>query len=145
MVIANSFYLPIAFQVLFAFAARSDIEAWTMHGSIMIANEVIARILKRDEERFGHLGLIDSQQKNIFNHIEYDSFSLGEEYSRDVEAGTEIEVPHNYYPADNPDLQPQNRWRSHAHLLFGNWISEIYLTTPYDMSQIGQTSTDLRQ
>lgn len=73
----------------------------------------------------------------IFNHIEYDSLSLGEEYSRDVAAGTPIAVPHNYYPADNPQLQPQNRWRSHAFLLFGNWLNQIYQTTPYDLDAIG--------
>ncbi|MEO0327627.1 MAG: homoserine O-succinyltransferase [Pseudomonadota bacterium] len=74
----------------------------------------------------------------IFNHIEYDSFSLGEEYERDVENGTQIEIPHNYFPADNPKMPPQNRWRSHAHLLFGNWINQVYQTAPFDMQQIGQ-------
>lgn len=81
----------------------------------------------------------------IFNHFEYDSGTLKEEYDRDVEAGTPINVPINYYPDDDPSQSPQNRWRSHAHLLYANWISEIYLTTPYDMSQIGQSSTDLRR
>ncbi len=80
----------------------------------------------------------------IFNHFEYDSFTLKEEYDRDVENGTAINVPINYYPGDDPSKTPQNRWRSHAHLLYGNWISEIYLTTPYDMAEIGSKSTDLR-
>jgi pimeloyl-ACP methyl ester carboxylesterase len=39
-------------------------------------------------------------------------------------------VPCNYYPDDDPSRPPQNRWRSHAHLLYGNWINEIYQTTP---------------
>jgi len=73
----------------------------------------------------------------IFNHIEYDSTSLKEEYDRDVAADVPIEVPHNYYPADNPKMPPQNRWRSHAHLLFGNWINQMYQTTPYDLNEIG--------
>ncbi|MEM9329881.1 MAG: homoserine O-succinyltransferase [Pseudomonadota bacterium] len=73
----------------------------------------------------------------IFNHIEYDSFSLGEEYERDVKNGTPIEIPHNYYPADDPEMPPQNRWRSHAHLLFGNWINQVYQTTPYNIQAIG--------
>ncbi len=81
----------------------------------------------------------------IFNHFEYDSGTLKEEYDRDIANGTPINVPINYYPEDDPSRTPQNRWRSHAHLLFGNWISEIYLTTPYDMSKIGETSTDLRR
>ena len=73
----------------------------------------------------------------IFNHIEYDSTSLHEEYDRDTSAGKPIEVPPNYSPAGDPTLPPQNRWRSHAHLLFGNWINTIYQTVPFDRSEIG--------
>jgi homoserine O-succinyltransferase len=73
----------------------------------------------------------------IFNHFEYDSGTLKEEYDRDVAAGKPIGVPRNYYPDDNPARPPLNRWRSHAHLLYGNWINEIYQSTPYDISQIG--------
>ena len=73
----------------------------------------------------------------IFNHIEYDSDTLKQEYDRDVATGTEINVPQNYYPNDDPTMAPQNRWRSHAHLLYGNWINEIYQTTSYDMEKIG--------
>ena len=81
----------------------------------------------------------------IFNHFEYESGTLKEEYDRDIANGTPINVPINYYPDNDPTRTPQNRWRSHAHLLFGNWISEIYLTPPYDQSLIGQASTDLRR
>ena len=74
----------------------------------------------------------------MFNHIEYDSTSLKEEYDRDVAAGTPIAVPHEYYPGDNPANRPLNRWRSHAHLLFGNWINQVYQTTVFDMEGIGK-------
>ncbi|MEQ1936805.1 homoserine O-succinyltransferase [Mesorhizobium sp. CN5-321] len=76
----------------------------------------------------------------MFNHIEYDSTSLKEEYDRDVEAGVPIAVPHEYYPGDNPASRPLNRWRSHAHLLFGNWINQVYQTTPYEMEDIGKAA-----
>ncbi|NRB32642.1 MAG: homoserine O-succinyltransferase [Rhizobiaceae bacterium] len=79
----------------------------------------------------------DGKRLYIFNHIEYDSSSLKEEYDRDVANGTPIEVPHNYYPEDDPAQDPQNRWRSHAHLLFGNWINQIYQTTEFDLAKIG--------
>lgn len=79
----------------------------------------------------------DHRALYIFNHFEYDSSTLKEEYDRDVDAGTSINVPSNYYPNDDPTLKPQNRWRSHAHLLYGNWLNEIYQTTPYDITQIG--------
>jgi homoserine O-succinyltransferase len=74
----------------------------------------------------------------IFNHFEYDSGTLKEEYDRDVANGTPINVPMNYYPDDDPSRAPLNRWRSHAHLLYGNWINEIYQTTPFDLQRIGQ-------
>lgn len=74
----------------------------------------------------------------MFNHIEYDSTSLKEEYDRDIAAGVHIEVPHGYYPNDDPARPPLNRWRSHAHLLFGNWINQVYQTTPYDPVDIGK-------
>jgi homoserine O-succinyltransferase len=73
----------------------------------------------------------------VFNHFEYDSGTLKQEYDRDVEQGTPINVPCNYYPDDDPANPPQNRWRSHAHLLYGNWINEIYQTTKYDLNEIG--------
>ncbi|MBP2443229.1 homoserine O-acetyltransferase MetA [Rhizobium leguminosarum] len=76
----------------------------------------------------------------MFNHVEYDSTSLSDEYFRDVNAGVPIKMPHNYFPHNDSALTPQNRWRSHAHLLFGNWINEIYQTTPFDVEEIG---TDL--
>ncbi len=81
----------------------------------------------------------------IFNHFEYDSDALKQEYDRDIQNGTAITIPVNYYPGDDPTQQPLNRWRSHAHLLYGNWISEVYLTTPYDMGEIGRSSTDWRR
>ena len=74
----------------------------------------------------------------MFNHIEYDTRSLAEEFERDVAASKPIAVPANYYPENNPENPPENRWRSHAHLLFGNWINEVYQTTPFDLADIGK-------
>ena len=84
--------------------------------------------------------LIEDKKHNalyILNHFEYDSDTLKQEYDRDVEEGKKIILPQNYYPDDDPQNNPKNRWRSHAHLLYGNWINEIYQTTPYDLNKIG--------
>lgn len=70
---------------------------------------------------------------HMFNHVEYDTGTLADEFFRDG-AGP---VPLNYFPGDDPEKLPENRWRSHAHLLFGNWINEIYRTTPFDLAEIG--------
>jgi homoserine O-succinyltransferase len=74
----------------------------------------------------------------IFNHFEYDSGTLKQEYDRDIAEGVSINVPRNYYPNDDPSQTPHNRWRSHAHLLYGNWINEIYQSTPFELARIGQ-------
>ncbi|GAB3439169.1 homoserine O-succinyltransferase [Insolitispirillum peregrinum] len=77
---------------------------------------------------------------HVFNHFEYDSTTLADEYHRD--GGTYL--PQHYFPDDNPHLPPENRWRSHAHMLFGNWINEIYQSTPFDIANIGSKETPRR-
>lgn len=80
----------------------------------------------------------------IFNHFEYDTATLKGEYDRDIAKGVPINVPINYYPDEDPSRMPVNRWRSHAHLLYANWINEMYLTTPFDIDQIGSSVEDRR-
>ncbi len=84
----------------------------------------------------------------ILNHFEYDSDTLKQEYDRDLASvqvqGAKIAMPVGYFPNNDASQRPLNRWRSHAHLLYGNWLSEVYLTTPYEMERIGQDRTDLR-
>ncbi|MDJ0951052.1 MAG: homoserine O-succinyltransferase [Alphaproteobacteria bacterium] len=74
----------------------------------------------------------------MFNHLEYDTQTLRNEYERDVKAGREIHVPENYFPGDDPSQPPLNVWRSHGHLLFANWINDTYQHTPFDLSEIGK-------
>jgi homoserine O-succinyltransferase len=69
----------------------------------------------------------------MFNHIEYDTETLADEYVRDGSGP----IPENYFPCDDPSNQPENRWRSHAHLLFANWINEVYQATPFDLNAVG--------
>jgi homoserine O-succinyltransferase len=75
----------------------------------------------------------------MFNHVEYDSTSLADEYFRDQASGVPIKMPANYFPHNDPAQVPLNRWRSHAHLLFGNWINQVYQTTAFDLKNIGET------
>ncbi|MEZ5936953.1 MAG: homoserine O-succinyltransferase [Hyphomonadaceae bacterium] len=93
------------------------------------------------ESRQTGLCLLSEAEGNrlyMLNHVEYDSTSLSEEYFRDVANGTAINIPFGYFPDDNPENPPLNRWRSHAFLLFGNWINQVYQSTPFDISRIGQ-------
>ena len=73
----------------------------------------------------------------MFNHLEYDSGTLAEEYERDRARSARIAVPVDYFPEDDPTLAPENRWRSHGALLYGNWINEIYQSTPFELDAIG--------
>jgi homoserine O-succinyltransferase len=74
---------------------------------------------------------------HMLNHLEYDNRSLADEYERDVKAGLDTQPPVNLFPNGDTTAEPENRWRSHGHLLFQNWINEIYQTTPFDSAKIG--------
>ena len=111
---------------------------WTeMHQSEIDASDGLKTLLGSDE--VGPCVVQDPKHRGvyIFSHFEYDSVTLKQEYDRDVEAGTPINIPTNYYPGDDPSQEPTNRWRSHAHLFYGNWLNSIYQTTPFEMDDIG--------
>ncbi len=79
----------------------------------------------------------DERRFFITGHSEYDADTLKKEYIRDVNKGLPIEVPVNYFPEDNPENDPLVKWRSHANLLFSNWLNYfVYQTTPYDIKEI---------
>ncbi len=116
------------------------VSRWTEVRREDIEKKAELKVLLESEE----MGVCLVQEKRgnrlyMFNHVEYDSTSLGDEYFRDKSAGVPIKLPHNYFPHNDDTLTPLNRWRGHAHLLFGNWINEIYQMTPYDIDDIGKS------
>ncbi len=79
----------------------------------------------------------DRRQIFITGHLEYDRDTLKKEYDRDVQKGLEIAVPENYFPDNNPQEKPYHQWRSHAYLLYANWLNYyVYQATPFDLSVI---------
>jgi homoserine O-succinyltransferase len=88
-------------------------------------------LMESDETGVCLISEMEGRRLYMFNHIEYDSTTLAKEYFRDIAAGTPTPVPHNYFPNDDPNLAPVNRWRSHAFLLFSNWINQVYQSTPF--------------
>lgn len=73
----------------------------------------------------------------ITGHSEYSPGTLDFEYHRDLEKGINPAIPVNYYLNDDPTQQPIVRWRSHANLLFSNWLNYfVYQETPYDIRDI---------
>ena len=79
------------------------------------------------------------RQVFLMGHAEYDRDTLKKEYLRDVAAGVDIQLPRHYFPQGDPAREPMVRWRSCAHLLYGNWLNYcVYQTTPYDIGGIRQ-------
>lgn len=73
----------------------------------------------------------------VMGHSEYDANTLRDEYFRDLEKGMNPSVPRHYFPNDDPTRRPIVRWRSHASLLFSNWLNYfVYQITPYDIDSI---------
>ena len=96
------------------------------------------RILAESEDAGLHMLATDNgRQIFILGHQEYDKDTLYNEYMRDVNKGLEIEVPKNYFLNDDPKKEILFRWRSHASLLFSNWLNYyVYQETPYDLSEL---------
>ncbi len=97
----------------------------------------VLRVIARDEQ-VGPNILISKDDHDIFllGHFEYDSDTLEKEYLRDQERGVLTAPPENYYVEDDPEKGVLNRWRAHAHLLYHNWLNDVYQLTPYDLEEI---------
>jgi homoserine O-succinyltransferase len=71
----------------------------------------------------------------ITGHPEYDALTLDTEYKRDLGKGLDIDMPRHYYPGNDASNPPPHRWRSHASLLYTNWLNYyVYQETPYDFA-----------
>ena len=76
----------------------------------------------------------DMRQIFVTGHSEYDENTLNKEYVRDKEKGLDIEVPVNYFPNNNPNSDPIVTWKSHAHLIYSNWLNYcVYQETPFEL------------
>ena len=79
----------------------------------------------------------NGRQIFVLGHQEYDKGTLAGEYFRDVDKGLKIDVPENYFRNDDPEEDILFRWRSHASLLFSNWLNYyVYQDTPYDLGEL---------
>lgn len=77
------------------------------------------------------------RQVFVTGHSEYDATTLADEYNRDLQKGINPDIPANYFQDNNPKKPPVVRWRSHANLLFSNWLNYfVYQITPYDIERI---------
>lgn len=81
------------------------------------------------------LASIDRRRIFVTGHPEYDKDTLRLEYERDVKRGLNPEVPYNYFANNDPNNDVNISWRSHANLLYSNWINYyVYQETDYDLN-----------
>ena len=65
--------------------------------------------------------------------------------TRDFHKGLPINLSVNYFPDDDPEKQPIFTWRSHANLLYRNWINWVYQMTPYEFERIPEVIAEMRE
>lgn len=103
-----------------------------------VAREKALRVLADSEEAGLHLLETDSgRQIFVCGHMEYDKYTLRDEYRRDVAKGLTIAPPAHYFIDDDPAKDVLFRWRSHANLLFSNWLNYyVYQATPFNLESL---------
>ncbi|SFG37448.1 homoserine O-succinyltransferase [Lachnospiraceae bacterium C7] len=81
----------------------------------------------------------NGRQIFLMGHPEYDRYTLDTEYKRDKSKGHDIEMPKNYYPGNDENQKPVMSWRSHASILYSNWLNYyVYQATPYDFLDVNE-------
>jgi len=129
-------YDPIVRGFDDGFQAPHSRHTTTRREDILLASdlEIIA-----ESESAGVYLIVRRNHRQVFitGHSEYEPHTLKEEYERDRKAGLNPKIPENYFPENNPNLQPFVNWRSHANLLFQNWLNfYVYQRTPFNIQEI---------
>lgn len=79
----------------------------------------------------------NGRQIFVTGHSEYDADTISNEYFRDLGKGLPIKLPVNYFPNDDSRQPPIMTWRSHANLLYTNWLNYyVYQSTPYNLEEL---------
>lgn len=81
----------------------------------------------------------NGRQFFVTGHEEYDRGTIAKEYFRDLKKGMNPQIPRNYFPDDDPSREPPFTWRSHAFLMFSNWLNYyVYQKTPFNIRDISE-------
>jgi homoserine O-succinyltransferase len=101
------------------------------------ASEGLELLAESDEAGVYLAASRDGRQLFVTGHPEYERFTLQTEYERDAAKGLDIAVPQHYFPEDDPSREPIMTWRSHAFLLYANWLNYcVYQRTPFNLHAI---------
>lgn len=103
-----------------------------------IAKHPNLRILADSKDAGLHmLSTNNGREIYVLGHLEYDKETLQNEYKRDVARGLNPQVPANYYENDDPNASILYRWRSHASLMYSNWLNYyVYQVTPFNLTDM---------
>ena len=108
-----------------------------------VRREDIEKVVELDilseSEEAGIFIVANKNRRQVFisGHLEYERNTLSDDYFRDVNKGLNIEVPKNYFPDDNPSLEPMVTWRGSANVVFSNWLNYcVYQNTPYNLEHL---------
>ena len=107
-----------------------DDEFYAPHSrhTTVYANEILQHpdlaILSESEEAGVYIVASRTHREfYVTGHSEYAPRTLHDEYVRDKQKGMQnVGVPINYYRDNDPNNEPLVLWRSHANLLFTNWL-----------------------
>ncbi|MDR2505835.1 MAG: homoserine O-succinyltransferase [Oscillospiraceae bacterium] len=120
----DTFYIPVSRHT-------------TIDERSVLCSQDLTILARSDESGIGLIVSSDGRRVFATGHSEYDAYTLDGEYRRDAAKGLPIEVPKHYYLNDDPTEPPLVTWRSHAHLLFANWLNYfVYQETPYDLNEL---------
>lgn len=102
------------------------------------------RILAESNEAGVYLSASeDLRRVFVTGHSEYEPGTLRYEYERDLSRGLNPQIPANYFQGNDPNNEPMVKWRSHANMLFVNWLNyAVYQETPFELDRIGCSDSD---
>lgn len=103
----------------------------------ILAHSELQLIAESDESGVSVVMARGGREFFITGHLEYAPNTLDNEYKRDKDIRTDVDLPRNYYRDNDPQNAPMVSWRAHANLFYSNWINYyVYQETPYDISKI---------
>ena len=116
------FYMPHSRK---AFVSRADIDKQTELDTLAYFYTGEPSVIKSK----------DGKKIFITGHIEYDRYTLRNEYIRDVNKGLPIDRPEHYFLDSGVDKVNMN-WASAANLIYCNWLNYyVYQITPFDLEK----------
>lgn len=95
----------------------------------------LVALASSDEAGISLIKSKDGRKIFITGHMEYDKFTLKNEYERDLAKGLPINRPMNYF-SDETNTKVDVLWRSAANIFFTNWLNYyVYQVTPYELKR----------